>query len=56
MQALGERMQKAFLQAQIGKTVPVLFERERGNGFHVGHAPNSTVIKIPEKNQKKRRK
>lgn len=53
MQALGERMQKAFLQAQIGKTVPVLFERERGDGFHVGHAPNSTVIKIPEKNQKK---
>ena len=53
MQALGERMQKAFLQAQIGKIVPVLFERERGNDFHVGHAPNSTVIKIPEKNQKK---
>lgn len=46
------------LQARHNKTlenhvVPVLFELEKGDGYHIGHAPDGTVIKIPEKNIKK---
>ena len=32
---------------------PVLFERERGDGYHVGHTPNGTVVRISAKNPKK---
>lgn len=42
-----------FLAAQVGKTVPVLFERERDDRFHIGHAPNGTVVRILQKNLKK---
>ena len=55
-----ERAQKAaktakenFLKSQIGKEFPVLFERERGDGYHVGHTPNGTVVRISAKNPKK---
>ena len=43
----------AFLQAQIGKTFSILFEREKEDGFHVGHAPNGTIVRISAKNPKK---
>ncbi len=41
-----------FLRRQIGQTVPVLFEQEQGDGFHTGHAPNGTIVKISAKNEK----
>lgn len=51
LQAAAE-MKCKFLKAQIGTTVPVLFERERGDGFHTGHAPNGTIVKISVNNEK----
>lgn len=53
MKALGERLQAVYLKKQIGKTVPVLFERENCTEFHQGYAPDYTLIKIPRKNSKK---
>lgn len=52
-QRVAKTAKACFLQAQIGTTVPVLMERERGDGFHVGHAPNGTVVRFPQKNSKK---
>lgn len=52
-QAAARSAKSAFLLTQIKKTVPVLFERERDDGFHVGHAPNGTVVRISAKNPKK---
>lgn len=52
-QSLAKASKKAFLQSQIGKIVPVLLERERGDGFHVGHAPNGTIVRFMQKNLKK---
>ena len=52
-QLAAKRAKKAFLEAQVGKVVPVLFERERNDGFHVGHAPNGTRIRVSAKNSKK---
>lgn len=53
LQLLGERLQQEHLKKQVGRTVPVLFEREKGDGFHTGHAPDGTLVKISEKNTKK---
>lgn len=53
MKALGEKLQKKYMQSLVGKTVPVLFERENSDEFHQGHAPDYTVIKISRKNSKK---
>lgn len=50
---LGDKLQENYLKMQVGKTVPVLFEREKGDGFHAGHAPDGTLVKISEKNIKK---
>lgn len=52
-QSAAKSMKAAFLRTQIGQTLPVLFERERDDNFHVGHAPNGTVIRISAKNPKK---
>ncbi len=52
-QNMAKQSRRAFLEAQIGKTVSVLFERERGDGFHTGHASNGTIVKVPIKNLKK---
>ncbi len=52
-QIVAKAEKAAFLQKQIGLTVPVLFERERDDDFHVGHAPNGSVIRISAKNSKK---
>ena len=53
MKALGEKLQEKYLNSLIGKTVPVLFEKENSDDFHQGHAPDYTLIKISRKNSKK---
>lgn len=53
MKKLGEELQSEYLKKIIGKTVPVLFERENCTEFHQGYAPDYTLIKIPRKNSKK---
>ena len=37
--AVAERMHQGYLARCVGKTFPVLFEQDRGEGS-VGHAPN----------------
>lgn len=53
MSELGRQMRRDFLNSQLGKTYPVLFEREKNDGFHGGYAPNYTFIKILTKNSEK---
>ncbi len=53
MKALGDELLKNHLQKQVGRVVPVLFEKENSPDFHQGHTPDYTLIKIFEKNFKK---
>ncbi len=53
MKALGNELQKKYMQSLVGKTVPVLFERENSTEYHQGHAPDYTLIKILRKNPEK---
>lgn len=53
MKAVAAELQSAFLAHQVGKTVPVLFERENSPEFHQGCAPDHTLIKIYRKNSEK---
>lgn len=53
MKSLGEKLQRQYMQSLVGKTVPVLFERENSAEFHQGHAPDYTLIKILRENSKK---
>ena len=53
LRALGDKMTEKFNQNLVGKTFPVLFERESDPDNHIGHTPNYTLIKIPEKNFEK---
>lgn len=46
MKALGEKLQEKYLRSLVGRTVPVLFERENKRDFHHGYAPDYTLIKI----------
>ncbi len=46
MTELGRELEKEFLEAQVGKTVPVLFEKENCTSFHRGYSPNYTLVKI----------
>ena len=41
-----------FMNAQVGKVYPVLFEKEKSPDFFEGHTPNFTIVKIPRKNLK----
>lgn len=50
MAAAMEKCRKNFLQSQVGTVAPVLFEREKGDGFHHGYTPNYTQVKISKKN------
>ena len=52
-QKAAKAAKEAFLKKQIGTEFPVLFERERGDGYHVGHTSNGTVVRISAKNPKK---
>lgn len=42
-------LSESFHRSMIGKTFPVLFERERNPEFHQGHTPNYILVKIPKK-------
>lgn len=53
MKNLGDELKQKYLEKQISKTVPVLFERENSPEFHQGYAPDYTLIKIPAKNCEK---
>ena len=48
LSALGTVLHEAFLQACIGAELSVLFERERGQGFHQGHAENYACVRVPD--------
>ncbi len=53
LQKIADKTSASHNAKFINCVIPVLFEREKGDGFHTGHAPDGTVIKIPEKNIKK---
>jgi len=45
--AVVKELRLAWLKGQIGKTMPVLFEREE-NGFAEGYTPNYCTVSVPE--------
>ncbi len=45
--------QKRYLSSQVGRVVPVLFERESSPDFHNGHSPEYMFIKVPKKSCEK---
>lgn len=47
LSALEQRMAAQFLQSHVGKTVSVLFEREKTPEFHTGHARDYTTVQVP---------
>lgn len=50
---MAESMEKCrvdFLKSQVGMVAPVLFEREKSDGFPHGYTPNYTQVKISKKN------
>ena len=53
MTAAAERDRERYLRYMVGKTVPVLFERENSTEFHHGYAPDYTLVKISRKNPEK---
>ncbi|MDR3209664.1 MAG: tRNA (N(6)-L-threonylcarbamoyladenosine(37)-C(2))-methylthiotransferase MtaB [Oscillospiraceae bacterium] len=46
---VGARTRAAYLNAQVGRTLSVLFERE-ADGFSLGHAENYPEVAVPEPN------
>lgn len=44
---LDRKMRQDFLESRIGRTLSVLFERERVPGFHIGHAPDFSTVLVP---------
>ena len=53
MTAAADEMRENYLKTLVGRTVPVLFERENSAEFHQGHAPDMTTVKISRKNPEK---
>ncbi len=53
MTEVAAECREKYLASLVGKTVPVLFERENEDDFHHGYAPDYTLIKISRKNSKK---
>lgn len=53
MSIVGNITQEEFLKSQVGKIVPVLFERENEDNFHHGYTSNYTLVKIPRENTEK---
>lgn len=53
MKALSAELQRKYLKTLVGKTVPVLFERENCADYHQGYAPDYSLIKISRKKSKK---
>ncbi len=56
MNRLGERLSRKYLESLVGRTVPVLFERENSPDFYRGHAPDHTLVKVPVKKYEKNKK
>lgn len=40
------QLRRQFLETNIGKTVSVLFEKEKGDGWHRGYTMNYTPVKV----------
>ena len=53
MTAAAEETREGYLRSLVGRTVPVLFERENSTEFHHGYAPDYTLVKISRKNPEK---
>lgn len=53
MMEVTDRCMHKFLESQLGKEFPVLFEREKNDGIPHGFTPNYTYIKILTKNSDK---
>ena len=53
MSEITEKSMQEFLESQLGKEFPVLFEREKSDEIHHGFTPNYTHIKILTKNSDK---
>ncbi len=53
MSKITDKSMQKFLESQLGKEFPVLFEREKSDGIHHGFTPNYTHIKILTKNSDK---
>lgn len=53
MEEVCKKSEEDFLKNMVGKTVRVLFEREKCTEFHQGYCENYTQIKIPRKNSQK---
>lgn len=53
MTETASRCREKYLSSLVGKTVPVLFERENSEDFYHGYAPDYTLIKISRKKAKK---
>ena len=53
MTAAADEARENYLRSLVGRTVPVLFERENSPDFHQGHAPDMTLVKISRKNPEK---
>ena len=47
--ALGERLERRWLESQVGRTVEVLFEEEKG-GLWQGHTPNYALVRAAGEN------
>ncbi|MBR3630871.1 MAG: tRNA (N(6)-L-threonylcarbamoyladenosine(37)-C(2))-methylthiotransferase MtaB [Oscillospiraceae bacterium] len=47
LNALARELHDAWLAGHAGQTAEVLFERERGRGFHLGHAPDYARVAVP---------
>ena len=53
MTSAADAAREKYLRSLVGRTVPVLFERENSTEYHQGHAPDMTLIKISRKNPEK---
>lgn len=53
MSEVGAECRSKFLLSLIGKTFPVLFEKEKTPYYHNGYTPNYTYVKILTKNSEK---
>lgn len=47
LSALEEALHREFLESRIGRTVSVLFEREKEASHHIGHASDYTTVCVP---------
>ncbi|MGN1113607.1 MAG: tRNA (N(6)-L-threonylcarbamoyladenosine(37)-C(2))-methylthiotransferase MtaB [Oscillospiraceae bacterium] len=47
MAAVCSEQRKEFLNSMIGRTFPVLFEKESCEDYHQGYTPNYTPVKVP---------